>query len=166
MKGLSVRLGSFALLFVAAASIAGTEHCSSPTNSGSPFVGTWSCPASLAALGETLVITENLDDSLTLAAGGDGGGGNFCPSDLWTYSGATATMRAGTSCPASAAGASDDAGAGQATAAGDVLTVNSFSMTVSGDTLTVNANETLLTGDSNNKTVKSVLALSGSCSKH
>lgn len=147
--------GAFLLACAAAASVA---HCNtSTTNNGSKFVGTWSCPASLAPLSQTLVITENLDDSLTLGGESDGGsGGTFCATDLWTYSGSTATMKPGTSCTGGPSGA-------------EVITVNSFTLSVSGGTLTVNANETVATqsteadGSPVGAVTKSVLKLSGSC---
>jgi hypothetical protein len=120
-------------------------------------VGTWACPASFAPLAQTLVITENLDDSLTLSSGADGGGDTFCASDLWYYSGTTVSMKAGTSC----VGPTGD----------EVVTVNSFKMTVTGNTLAVSANETVVSQDvavdgaPTGTPTKSVLNLLGACTK-
>jgi hypothetical protein len=152
LKGSVVIPSSVVALLLAAVSVTGAEHCSSPTNGGAQFVGTWSCPQSLSALGATIIITENLDDSLTLSTEADAGGGDFCPTDLWTYSGTTAKMPAGLVCPSAAT-------------PGATLTVNSFELGVAGNNLLVSGSETLITGDSNNKPVKQTITLSGECKK-
>ena len=153
----SLRAALSTFAFCAAA--AGLVRCtnSSTTTAGNQFVGNWSCPASFAPIAPTLAISENLDGSLTITGEGDGGG-TFCTSDLWTYSGATATMKSGTSCT------------GGPTAA-EVITVNSFTMTVSGNKLTVSANETVASqdyeadGGFDGPPTKSVLSVSGVCTK-
>jgi hypothetical protein len=104
----------------------------STQGAGNAFVGTWSCP-SLPVGDRYVSITENADNSLTLSVDTDGGGGDagtpFCQSDSWTFSGATATMRAGTSCL-------DVSGA-------DVITVKSFVLTVNGNAMSVSASESV-----------------------
>lgn len=158
MKRPSAPQLAFALALTGAALSVGALHCSTPTNYGSAFVGTWSCPASLSALGSPLVITENLDDSLTLTSAGDAGGNQFCPTDNWSYTGSSASMPPGTECTAG-------------TGNGDLVKVNSFTLSVSGSKLTVTGNETVITGSqeadgaTGGAASKSTLALSGSCTK-
>ena len=127
MKRQPVRILTVASVFLASIVIAGVVSCSSnSTKDGGQFSGTWSCPASLAPLGSTLTITENLDGTLTLASPADGGG-TFCPSDNWTFSGSTATI----DLSANASGLSCLGPNGT-----EVITVNSFSLTANGNTLT------------------------------
>jgi hypothetical protein len=157
LKPLSASQRSVGAFLLACAAAACVLRCSgSNENYGAPFAGTWSCPASLSAISPTLTITQNLDDSLTLSAGADSGGGTFCATDLWTYSGSTASMKAGTSCT----------GPG-----GEVIVVNTFKMTASGNTLSVSANETVTgqateaDGGAVGPLTKTTLNVSGSCTK-
>lgn len=132
------------------------------TNYGSAFVGTWSCPASLAQVASTLSITENLDDSLTLTSESDAGesdaGGLFCATDSWNYSGSTASMNSGTSCTVPATGADV------------VVTVNTFALSVSGNKLNLRVNETVVAqaeydGAPGGPVTTTKLSVSGACTK-
>ncbi len=119
-----------ALGSVAVASAASVMGCGSYSTrgAGDSFVGIWSCPT-LPVGARTLSISESLDDSLSVTGESDAGS-LFCASDLWTYSGSTASMNSGTSCFGGATGL-------------EVITVGSFALTVNGSSLTVNAKETL-----------------------
>jgi hypothetical protein len=118
----------------------------STRGAGNAFVGSWSCP-SLPAGAQAFAITQSADDSLTLAADSDAGS-PFCASDLWTYSGSSATMKPGTSCLGGAGGT-------------QVLTFQSFVLTVTGSTMTVSGSESV---GGPGKTSQSV-TLSSSCKK-
>jgi hypothetical protein len=143
--------------------MAGVVSCSSnSTKDGGQFSGTWSCPASLAPRGSTLTITENLDGTLTLASPSDGGG-TFCPSDNWTFSGSTATI----DLSANANGLSCLGPNGT-----EVVTVTSFSLTANGNTLTVSGKETVSQAKEepdgeveNTPATTTVVTLSGNCTK-
>jgi hypothetical protein len=126
----------------------------STRGAGDAFVGTWSCP-SLPAAAQTIVISENLDNSLTLTGESDAGS-DFCATDEWAYSGSTVTMQNGTSCLGGATGQ-------------EVVTVNSFKMTVNGSSLIINAAETVVgstaTTDGGAVTTTQNVSLIGTCKK-
>jgi hypothetical protein len=132
----------------ALAAIAAVTGCGSNSDrgAGDAFVGTWSCPQ-LPAGAQTLLIGEEQDNSLSLSDDSDAGS-FLCQSDLWTYSGSTATMKAGTSCLGGADGRS-------------VITIQNFLLQRSGSSLIVNVTEAVEASD---KTMKTV-TLVASCSK-
>ena len=137
-------LASFSLVgLVACVSACGSY---SSRGAGDAFVGTWSCPTLPASM-RTIVITENLDNSLTLTGPADAGS-DFCATDEWVYSGTTVTMQNQTSCLGG-------------NASEQVITVKSFKMTVNGSSLIVNASETAVGADSGTQK----LAISGTCKK-
>lgn len=131
------------------AALVGAAGCGSYSTrgAGDGFVGTWSCPALPAGV-RALTITENADNSLTLAGETDAGGSPFCQTDQWSYAGATASMKAGTSCLGGTSGS-------------DLITVQSFLLATSGSSLVVSATETVVAADKTSKTV----TLLGSCKK-
>ena len=137
-------LASFSLAgLVASMSACGSN---SSQGAGDAFVGTWSCPTLPASM-RTIVIAQNLDNSLTLTGPADAGS-DFCATDEWVYSGTTVTMQNPTSCLGGNAGA-------------QVITVKSFKMTVNGSSLIVNASETAAGEDSGTQK----LSISGTCKK-
>jgi hypothetical protein len=146
LKNPRARLASFALAAIACVTACGSN---SSRGAGDGFVGTWSCPQ-LPAGAQTLVIAEYADNSLSVASGDSdaGSGSSFCDTDQWVYSGATASMKAGTSCLGGAGGT-------------QVITVQSFLLALSGSALVVSASETVVSAD---KTSKKVTLL-GSCKK-
>jgi hypothetical protein len=155
---LKSQLYPFAGLALTLAAGAASLRCSNEiTNNGSQFVGIWSCPASLAAVSSSLVITENLDDSLTLASDTDAGG-LFCQTDSWNYTSSTASMNSGTSCTGGATGA-------------EVITVKSFTLSLSGNKLDLSVDETVSSqaeeadGGFSGPAINSTINVSGACTK-
>jgi hypothetical protein len=145
----------FVLTLAAGAALVG---CSNEiTNNGSQFVGIWACPASLAAVSSSLAITENLDDSLTLASDSDAGG-LFCQTDSWSYTTSTASMKSGTSCTGGSTGA-------------EVILVSSFTLGLSGNKLDVSVNETVESqaeeadGGFSGPAITTTVNVSGACTK-
>ena len=136
--------GAIALLSAATATFLACGDYST-RGAGNAFVGTWVCP-SLPEAEQTLEISENLDNSLTVSVPADAGGPSLCSSDQWSFSGSTASMQAGTSCLAGPDG-------------GEVVTIQGFALTVSGSSLKVSATETV-EGATTQK-----LILAGSCTK-
>jgi hypothetical protein len=136
-------------LGIVALSIAiGTVGCGSYSDrgAGDSFVGTWSCPQ-LPAGSQTLQIGEYADNSLSLTD--DSAAGTiFCQSDLWTYAGSTASMKAGTSCLGGPDGRS-------------VITIQNLLLQRSGNALILNATEAVQASDKSMKTVTFV----ASCTK-
>jgi hypothetical protein len=148
----------FAGLVLTLAAGAASLRCSNEiTDDGSKFVGIWSCPASLAAVSSSLAITENLDDSLTLASDSDAGG-IFCQTDSWSYTSSTASMESGTSCTGGPTGA-------------EVITINSFTLGLSGNKLDVSVNETVESqaeeadGGFGGPAITTTINASGACTK-
>jgi hypothetical protein len=135
---------SFSLVGLAAS----VSACGSNSSQGAgdAFVGTWSCPTLPASM-RTIVITESLDNSLTLTGPADAGS-DFCATDEWVYSGTTVTMQNQTSCLGGAGGT-------------QVINVASFKMTVNGSSLIVNASETASGADAGTQK----LSISGTCKK-
>jgi hypothetical protein len=135
-------------LVIASAALLSLAACGSYSTrgAGDGFVGTWSCPTLPAAV-QTIVITENLDNSLILTTSGDAGS-DLCATDEWVYSGSTVTMQNETSCLGGITG-------------DQLVTVKSFKMTVNGSTLIVNASETLSAPDAAAPVEK--LSLVGTC---
>ncbi len=150
MKTASVELRWILGISLAGAAAACAFACGpySTQGAGDGFVGTWSCPG-LPADARTIQIGAALDNSLVLQSVGDAGT-PFCGSDLWSYSGSTATMKSGTSCLGGTTGT-------------QVITIQSFALTLNGSQLDVSAKETITVPDGGAAT--QTVTLSGACTK-